>query len=90
MPLRAESRDQLPQTGSAVVDERAERQDLPVLYIKDVGLDSLVGGDGESGDVVLPGREGLDRALPAHARISLAKETIGGEVVDRHRDHESR
>ena len=29
-----------------------------------------------------------DRALPAHLRISLSKETIGGEIVDRDRDHE--
>ena len=60
----------------------------PALHVKEVGLDSLVGGDGESCDVVLPCREGLDRALPAHLRMSLSKETIGGEIVDRDRDHE--
>ena len=60
-------------------------------HVKEVGLDSLVGGDGESCDVVLPCSERLDRALPAHLRIrrSLSKETIGGEIVDRHRNHES-
>ena len=87
--LRAESKDQLFQTGSTVVDERAERQDLPpLLYIKDVGLDSLVGGDRKAGDVVLPGSEGLDRALPARLRMSRSKEIIRGKVVDRNRDHE--
>ena len=55
--------------------------------IKDVGLDSLVGGDGESCDVVLPCSEGLDRALPADLRIILSKETIGGEIVDRDGNH---
>ena len=54
---------------------------------KEVSLDLLVGGDGESDDVVLPCREGLDRALPADLRMHLSKETIGGEIVDRDRDH---
>ena len=88
MPCARESRDQLLQTGSTVVDERAERQDLPFLYIKEVGLDSLVGGDGKAGDVVLPGRERLDRALPARLRMSRSQETIRGKIVDRDRDHE--
>ena len=75
MPLRAESREQLLQTGSTVLDEtsgatRSRRPSGSVpTYIEEVGLDSLVGGDGESGDVVLPCREGLDRALPADLRI---------------------
>src|SRR5258708_4967344 len=88
----AESSEQLRQTSSAILDERAQRQNLraprlrqgsgevspefalgtwrerrritSVIRVKDVGLDSLVGGDGESSDVVLPCREGLDRALP--------------------------
>ena len=86
---RAESREQLLQTGSTVLDERAERHDpLRRLSRKEVGLDSLVGGDGESRDVVLPRGEGLDRALPADLRMSLSKETIGGEIVDGDRDHE--
>ncbi len=88
MPCARESTDQLLQTGSTVVDERAERQDLPVLYIKDVGLDSLVGGDGKAGDVLLPGRERLDRALPARLRMSRSKEIIRGKIVDRNRDYE--
>src|SRR5438874_344649 len=58
------------------------------LQVKEIGLDSLVGSDGESCDVVLPCREGLDRALPANLRMSVSKETIGGEIVDRDRDHE--
>ena len=74
--MRAESKDQLLQTGSTVVDERAERQDLPVLYIKEVGLDSLVGGDGKAGDVLLPGGEGLDRALPARLRMSVSRRSF--------------
>src|SRR6266508_6112934 len=53
------------------------------LHVKNVGLDSLVGGDGESCDVVLPCREGLDRALPADLRMILSEETIGGRIVDR-------
>src|SRR5687767_7078034 len=77
---RAEPREQLRQTGSAIVDERAERDDLRLLHsarhIKDVGLDSLVGGDGESCDVVLPCRQGFDRTLPADLRMILAKKTI--------------
>ena len=42
----------------------------------------------ESCDVVLPCRERLDGALPANLRMSLSKEAIGGEIVDRDRDHE--
>src|SRR6266850_7772727 len=102
--LRAESSEQLLQTGSTVVDERTERDNLRLLHaalhVKKIGLDSLVGGDGESCDVVLPCREGLHRALPAHLPIdlsrrsrwrrrSLSKETIGGEIVDRERNHKS-
>ena len=34
-------------------------------------------------------REGLDRALPANLRISLSKEAVGGEIVDRDRNHQS-
>src|SRR6266545_7134973 len=58
------------------------------LHVKNVGLDSLVGGDGESCDVVLPCREGLDRALPADLRMILSEDTIGGKIVDRDRDYE--
>src|SRR4029453_3599693 len=95
---RAELREQLLQTRSAIVDERAERYNrrLPrlrqgsgevspefalgtcrerrgidsVIQVKKVGLDSLVGGDGESCDVVLPCGQRLDRSLPAHLRVS--------------------
>src|SRR5258705_6432826 len=88
---RAKLREQLPQTGPAILDERAKRHDLrplrSALRVKEVGLDSLVGGDGKSCDVVFPCREGLDRALPANLRISLFKETIGREIVDGDRDH---
>ena len=42
------SREQLLQTGATVLDERAERDNLSALHIEKVGLDSLVGGDGES------------------------------------------
>src|SRR5262245_47082668 len=91
--LRAESREQLLQTGATIVHERAERYNLRLLYyalhVKEIGLDSLVGGDGKPCDVVLPCREGLYRALPAHGPISLSKESIGGEIVDRDRDHET-
>ena len=52
---RAESSEQLPQTGSIVLDERAERHNLSTPYIKKAGFDALVGGDRESCDVVLPG-----------------------------------
>ena len=89
---RAELREQLLQTRSTVLDERVERYNLRLLHsarhVKEVGLDSLVGGDGESCDVVLPCRERLDRALPAHLRMSLSEEAIGGEIVNRDRDHE--
>ena len=68
--------------------ERSDTISAALQDIKEVGLDSLVGGDGESCDVVLPCRECLDRALPANLRMSLSKETIGGEIVDRDRDHE--
>src|SRR5262245_52929430 len=75
---RAKLREQLLQACSAIVDERAERYDLrlvhAVVQVKDVSLDSLVGGDGESRDVVLPCRERLDRAFPANLRIGLPKE----------------
>src|SRR6185503_15508831 len=81
----AKFRDQLLQTRSTIVDERAERENLRLLHstrhVKDVGLDSLVGGDGESCDVVLPCRQGLDRPLPRDLRMILAKETVGGEIV---------
>ena len=70
------------------MNERSDTISRRLVVIKEVGLDSLVGGDGESCDVVLPCRERLDRALPADLRISLSKETIGGEIVDRDRDHE--
>src|SRR5258708_4064390 len=89
---RAESREQLPQTGSTLLYKSAQRHDLGPLrsavYIEDVGLDLLVGGDGEPRDIVLPCREGLDRALPANLRMMLSEETIGLEIVDRDRDHE--
>ena len=52
MPRVAKLREQLRQTGSIVLDERAERHNLCRLHIKKVGLDSLVGGDGESCDVI--------------------------------------
>src|SRR5882672_3576186 len=88
---RAESSEQLLQAGSTIVDERAERHNLllhAALHVKKIGLDSLVGGDGESCDVVLPCGEGFHRARPAHLAIdlsrrsrwrrrSLSKETIG-------------
>ena len=61
--------------------------DLSARYIKEVGLDSLVGGDRQASDVLLPGREGLDRALPARLRMSPSKEIIRGKIVDRNRDH---
>ena len=60
----------------------------PALQVKEAGLDSLVGGDRESRDVVFPRHDGLERALPTELRISLSKETIGFEIVDRDRDHE--
>src|SRR6266550_3407503 len=89
---RAKLREQLRQTGPAILDERAQRHDLrpprSALRVKEVGLDSLVGGDGESCDFFFSCREGLDRALPANLRISLSKETIRREIVDRHRNHE--
>ena len=67
-----------------------ERSDTisPSFQVEEVRLDALVGGDGESGDVVLPRREGLDRALPARLRIGLAQEPVGGEIVDRDGNHE--
>src|SRR5258708_1355312 len=88
----AESREQLPQTGSTVLYKSAQRHDLGPLrsavYIEDVGLDSLVGRDGESSDVVFPCGERLDRALPANLQMSLSKETISDQIVDRDRNHE--
>jgi hypothetical protein len=84
---RTEPCEQLRQTGTTVLDEGAEGHDL-ILYIKEVGLDSLVGGDGESFDAVLPCRKGFDRPLPARRRMSVFEETIRSEIVDRDRDHE--
>src|SRR5215470_14508210 len=82
---RAELREQLLQTRSTIVDERAKRYDLCLLHfalhVKKVGLDSFVGGDGESCDLVLRCHESLDRALPANLPISLSNETIGDEIV---------
>ena len=92
----AKSREQLLQTTVIVVDKTAERQNLRrparirrVVRVKDVGLDSLVGGDGEPCDLVLPCCERFDRTLPAHGGMSLSKESVGGEIVDRDRDDES-
>src|SRR5258705_6276488 len=101
--FRTESSEQLLQAGSAIVDESAERYNLrlvPARYVQEVGLDSLVGGDGESCDLVLPCSERLHRALPANLPIdlsrrsrwrrrSLPKKTVGGEIVHRDRDHET-
>src|SRR5258705_10905087 len=74
--FRAESSKQLLQAGSAIVDERAERCNLrllPAPYVQDVGLDSLVGGDGQSCDLILPCSERLHRALPANLPIDLSR-----------------
>ena len=62
-PLRAGASRQR----STVVDQRAERNDLPVpvLFIKDVAFDLLVGNRSKSILFFFPGGEGLDRALPA-------------------------
>src|SRR5258708_33344570 len=90
--FRAELSKQVLQTGSTVPDERAQRHNLRPLrsahQIKEVGLDPLVGGDGEPYDVVLPCGERLDRALPASLRMMISEQIIGGEIVDRDRDHE--
>src|SRR6188768_248789 len=53
-----------------------------------MSLDSLVRSHGESCDLVLLCSERRDRALPANLRVSVSKETIGGEIVDRDGDHE--
>ena len=45
-------------------------------------------GDGKSADVVFPCGEGLDRPFPGCLRMCLFKEAIGGEIIDRDRDHE--
>ena len=50
--LRTESREQFVQTGAAVLDERAQRKDLAILYIKDAGLDVFVRCHGEAINVV--------------------------------------
>ena len=85
---RTELKEQLLQTGSTIVDERAERYNLRLLisarHVKDVGLDSFLGGDAESCDVVLPCRERLDRALPADLWISLPKE-VNLTLTERYR-----
>src|SRR5437762_9871217 len=61
---RAKVREQLLQTGSTIVDERAERYNLRLLHsslhVKEVGFDSLVGGDGEPCDLVLLCNQALD------------------------------
>ena len=59
-----------------------------VLHIEDVSLDSLVRGDGEPCNLVLPCCQRFDRTLPANGWMSLPKESVGGEIVDRDRDHE--
>src|SRR5215213_10018689 len=86
--LCTKSRQQLDEPGSVVVDETPERHDVgrplrvrSTRHVEQVCLDSLVGGDRESSDIVLPRREGLNRALPA--RMTVFEESIGGEVVDR-------
>ena len=77
------------QTGSTVLDEsRGTPGFLALACVKDVGLDSLVGGDGEPREVVLPRGERFYRSLPARRPIGLAKETIGCKIVDGHRDRE--
>src|SRR5262249_21271252 len=80
------------QTGAAILDERWKRHNLhaPVLstHVEDAGLDSLVGGDGESPDLVLPCSEGLDRPLPAHVLIRL-EQVVCGKIIDRDRDYET-
>src|SRR6266542_187056 len=89
---RAKLREQLRQTDSTIFDERPERHYLRAcfaLHVKKVGLDSLIGGDGESCDLVLPCSERLDRALPANLRMILPEETIGGEIVGGDRNQES-
>src|SRR5687767_3956441 len=86
--LRVKTREQLPETNSTVVDQRPQRENLSAVDVKNVGLDSLVGRDSESRDVVLPCPEGLHRALPTGLRQILCEQTVGVEVVDRDRNHQ--
>src|SRR5215470_11233990 len=83
---RAELREQLLQTRSTIVDERAKRYDLRLprfaLHVKKVGVDSLVGGDGESRDLLLPCHQGLDRARPANLPVRFSKKIIRNEIVN--------
>src|SRR3954451_6747334 len=89
---RAKVGKQLRKARSAILDDRAQRHDLAArisaLNIQDIGLDSLVGGESESGDLVSSCGQGFDRALPANLRISHSKKTVRCEVVDRNRDYE--
>src|SRR5262245_60525842 len=80
--------EESPQTRSAILDERTERHNLSTLHIEQARLEALFGRDSQTFDLVLPGRQGLDRTLPARLRMSLAEEAIGSEIVDRDRNHE--
>src|SRR5258705_2235169 len=74
--FRTDASEQLLQAGSTIVVESAERNNLrlvPVRYVQEVGLDSLVGGDCESCDIVLPCTERLHRALPANLPVALTR-----------------
>ena len=44
---RHDEREELSQARSVVLDEAAERQKLPAWRLEKIGLDALVGGDGE-------------------------------------------
>src|SRR4029079_3250688 len=64
-------------------DVRAKGDNLPFIPMKKVGLDPLVRGDGEPRELLFPGRESLDRALPADLRRGLSEQSIGSKIVDR-------
>ena len=58
-PLGTEPRQQLRETGPIIVDETAERHDVgrplrlrSTRHVEQVCLDAVVGGNGESGDIV--------------------------------------
>ena len=66
---RAELREQLLQTGSAVLDEGSHRQNLSVLQMKNEGFNAFIRRNGEPFDLVFPGGQRLDRSLPTDLLI---------------------
>jgi len=57
---RANTGEQERQPRPVILDERPQRDDVAARQIQDVSLELLIGCDGKSRDVALPGRECFD------------------------------